>query len=99
MPLWSAQAIIAFFAVMAMLSGIWLLLNLRAIARTFRGTADLRPGPGPRGPSRKAVWTAFILFNLGWIVSIAIWIWAMDEEAPGTIEGDGIAQAAIVSFA
>lgn len=95
MPLWSVQIIVAFFAVMSLLSGIWLLLNLRAVARTFRGTADLEPGPGPRGPSRGAVWTAFILFNIGWIASIAIWIWARDDDAPQAIENDHIAQAAV----
>ena len=97
MPLWSAQAIIAFFAVMSLLSGIWLLLNLRAVARTFRGTADLEPGPGPRGPSRRAVWTAFFLFHIGWIASIAVWVWARDDDAPQVIETANVVNAILAA--
>ncbi|GEM_PF-554689 len=95
MPLWSVQAIIAIFAIVAMASGVWLLLNLRALARIFRGTADLQPGPGPRGPSRKAVWTALVLFNLGWIASIAFWTWARDSDAAQAVEIDSVAQAPV----
>ncbi|WP_338241739.1 hypothetical protein [Aurantiacibacter hainanensis] len=97
MPLWSAQAIIAFSAVMSLLSGVWLLLNLRAVARTFRGTADLEPGPGPRGPSRGAVWTAFFLFNIGWIASIAVWVWARDDDAPQVIETAYVVNAVLAA--
>lgn len=88
MPLWFFPALIAFFAVISLTSGIWLLLHLRDLARLFRGD---RPGEMVRGPGRKratpaAVWTALIIFNVGWIACIVIWIAALSGEANALVD-------------
>ncbi len=88
MPLWFFPALLALCAVTALLSGIWLLLHLQAIATMFRGHADVVPAPSKPRTSRTAVWIAFALFNLGWIGSVAIWTFAMTGEANEVVEQD-----------
>lgn len=88
MPLWFFPALLALCAVVALLSGIWLLLHLQAIAAMVRGHANVVPAPSKPRASRKAVWIAFALFNLGWIGSVAIWTFALTGGANEVIEQD-----------
>lgn len=88
MPLWFFPAMLALCAVVALVSGLWLLLHLQAIATMVRGRADVVPGPSKPRASRAAVWLAFALFNLGWIASVAIWTFALTGEANEVVEQD-----------
>lgn len=83
MPLWFFPALIAVFAVISLVAGIWLLLHLRDVARVFRGEepGEIVRGPGPRRAKTSLVWTAIIIFNVGWITCVAIWIFVMGGEA------------------
>ena len=91
MPLWIFPALIALFAVISLVAGIWLLLHLRDVARVFRGD---RPGEMVRGPGRRrstpaAVWAALILFNAGWIACIIIWVFVLSGEANTVVSAKG----------
>lgn len=91
MPLWIFPALIALFAVISLVAGIWLLLHLRDVARVFRGD---RPGEMVRGPGRRratpaAVWAALILFNTGWIACIIIWVFVLSGEANTVVSAKG----------
>ena len=86
MPMWFFPALLALCAVMALVSGLWLLLHLQAVATMFRGHGDIVPAPGKPRASRRAVLTAFALFNLGWIASVAIWTFALTGEANEAVE-------------
>jgi hypothetical protein len=88
MPLWFFPALLGLCAVLALLSGLWLLLHLQAVATMVRGHADVVPAPSKPRASRGAVWTAFALFNLGWIASVAIWTFALTGEANEVVEQD-----------
>lgn len=83
MPLWFLPALLALFAVVSMVAGIWLLLHLRDVARVFRGDGEgeMVRGPGRRRASPGAVWTALLVFNIGWIACILIWIFVMGGDA------------------
>lgn len=91
MPLWFFPALIAFFAVVSLAAGIWLLLHLRDVARIFRGEkpGQMVRGPGPRKATPAAVWTAVAIFNGGWIVSIIIWFLVLSGEANTFINAKG----------
>lgn len=78
MPLWIPQAILALSIIITMATGVWLMLNARAVARLFRSTGFIVPGPGPRLAGRPAVIAALVMFNLGWIASVGIWSWAIN---------------------
>ena len=83
MPLWFLPALMAFFAVVSLAAGMWLLLHLPDVARLFRGE---KPGQMVRGPGRRratpaAVWTALAIFNLGWIACVVIWVFVLEGEA------------------
>ena len=91
MPLWFLPALIALFAVVSLVAGIWLLLHLRDVARVFRGD---RPGEMVRGPGRRratpaAVWTALLIFNSGWIACIIIWVFVLSGEANMAVNAKG----------
>lgn len=83
MPLWFFSALMAMLAVLSLASGVWLLLHLYDVARVFRGDqpGEIVRGPGLRQASKSAVWTALVLFNLGWIACIAIWIFVIGGDA------------------
>ena len=71
MPL-ATFPILLTLAVLATLgSMIYLLINARSAAELFRKT-ELVPGPGRARTSRRAVITALVVFNLGWLCSIGI---------------------------
>ena len=80
MPLWLVQTSLAVAILVTAASGVWLMINARAVARLFRGTGEIDPGPGPRRASRGTVWAVIVAFNLGWIASVSIWSWAMDSD-------------------
>ena len=86
MPLWFFPALLALCAVVALLSGLWLLFHLQAVATMFRGRGDVVPAPCKPRASRSAVWLAFALFNVGWIASVAIWTFALGGEANEAVE-------------
>ena len=81
MPLWIAQVLLAIAILLTAIAAIWLLINLRAVARLFRNTGEIEPGPGPRRASKRTTLIMLVAFNLGWIASLAIWSWAMTDEA------------------
>jgi hypothetical protein len=83
MPLWFLPAMIAFFAVLSLATGIWLLLHLRDVARVFRGKkpGKMIRGPGPQTATPAAVWTALLIFNACWIICVIIWIFVIGGEA------------------
>ena len=86
MPLWVPQVMLALAIVLTAAAGVWLMINLRAVARLFRGAGEITPGPGPRMASKSTTVLMLVLFNLGWIGSIAIWSWAMSGEANEVVE-------------
>ena len=88
MPLWVPQVLLGLAIAVTAASGIWLLINLRSVAGLFRSSGEITPGPGPRMASRARVITMLILFNLGWIASVAIWTWAMSEDASDVVVSD-----------
>lgn len=81
MPLWVPQVLLALAILLTAASGTWLLINLRSVARLFRSTGEIVPGPGRRLASKGTVVAMLIAFNVGWIGSIAIWSWVMTGEA------------------
>lgn len=91
MPLWFLPALIALFAILSLVAGLWLLLHLRDVARVFRGN---RPGEMVRGPGRRratptAVWVALVVFNAGWIACIVIWVFVLSGEANSVVVSRG----------
>lgn len=88
MPLWFLPALIAFFAVISLATGIWLLLHLRDVARVFRGDrpGEMVRGPGPRRAAPAAVWTALLIFNACWITCIVIWIFVIGGDANAVVD-------------
>lgn len=88
MPLWVPQILLALTILITAGTGIWLLINLRSVARLFRSTGEIEPGPGPRPASRSTVLAMLVAFNIGWIGSIAVWSWAMTDDATETIVSD-----------
>lgn len=81
MPITAFAVLLVICAVASLIAAIWLLLHLPALAHLFRGTADVVPGRRPPNASRAAVWTALIIFNVGWIASILIWVFVMSGAA------------------
>lgn len=81
MPMWFFPALLALSAVVALGAGLWLLLHAQAVAVVFRRKGDVVPAPRKPHASRGAVWLALILFNSGWIASIAIWTLAISGGA------------------
>ncbi len=71
------------FTLISLISMIYLMIHARDLARVFRGKrSDIVTGPGVRQVSRKAIWTALILFNIGWIAAIATWSWGYNATDP-----------------
>ena len=79
MPLWFFPALLGTLAVIALVSGVWLLLHLTDIARIFRGDGEgeLVPGRAKRRAARRTVWLMLILFNAGWIACLLVWMFAI----------------------
>lgn len=81
MPLWLYAALYAVAVVATMISGIWLLLHLTALARTFAGRADIVPSPKPPRASRRTVRLVLSTFCGGLLVSVAMQVLAMTGAA------------------
>jgi hypothetical protein len=77
MPLWIFTAVYGLAIVVTLAAGIWLLLHLTAVARTFAGKADIVPSPKPPRASRRAVRWAFAAFGAGLALTMTIQILAM----------------------
>ena len=86
MPIWFFPALLALCAVIALAAGIWLLLHLQALATLVRGHADVVPAPTQPRASRRSVWLALAIFNLGWLACVAIWTFAISGEANDAVE-------------
>lgn len=88
MPLWVPQTMLALTIIVTAVTGVWLLINLRAVARLFRRSGVIQPGPGPRLASKRTTAMMLVLFNLAWIGSIAVWSWVMTGEANEVVEAE-----------
>ena len=56
------------------------------VSRLFRATSPGdRERPGPRRATPAAVVAVLILFNAGWIVSIALWLFVMSGDANSVV--------------
>jgi len=88
MPLWVPQVLLALIVAVTAVTAIWLLLNLHAVAWLFRRSGVVEPGPGPRRASRRLTVIMLILFNIGWISSIAVWSWVITGEANEMVDAD-----------
>ncbi len=85
MPLIIPQMLLALAVIATFAAGIWLMINARSVARVFRGNL-IDPGPGPRLASRRTVLAIITAFVLGFLASIAIWSWAMTDEAADAVQ-------------
>ncbi len=83
MPLWFFPALLAFFAIVSLTAGIWLMLHLPDVARIFAGkrAGGIRSGPARRHASRFAVWLGILLFNGGWVACLLIWLFVIGGDA------------------
>jgi hypothetical protein len=91
MSLWTANLIFAAFIIAALGSGIWLLLNLDALARLFAGRGDEGEiVPAPRRPpvSRAQTWLMLAIFNTAWIACILIWIYVISGDANALVDAE-----------
>lgn len=88
MPIWFFPALLALSAVVSIAAGIWLLLHAQAVAVLFRRHGDMVPAPRKPRASRGSVLLALLLFNLGWIASVAIWSFVISGEANDVVEQD-----------
>ena len=77
MPLWIYSIVYAVAIVATMTSGIWLLLHLTAVARTFAGTADIVPSPKPARASSRSVRRVLAAFGAGLLLTLTMQILAM----------------------
>ena len=85
MPLWVFPAVYADAIIVTMVAGIWLLLHLTALARTFAGTADIVPSPKRARASRRSVRLVLATFAGGFLLSLAMQILAMTGAANALI--------------
>jgi hypothetical protein len=76
MPLWIFATVYGVAIVVALGTGIWLLLHLTAVARTFAGKADIVPSPKPARASRRSVRRVLAAFAAGVTVAMAIQVLA-----------------------
>lgn len=77
MPLWLFPALFAVTVIATLVAGIWLLLHLTALARTFAGNADVVPSPKRPRASRRAVRLALTVFIVGTIATLTLQILAI----------------------
>ncbi|HZF46083.1 MAG TPA: hypothetical protein VEZ26_07090 [Sphingomonadaceae bacterium] len=93
MPLYVPQIMLALAIVLTAGTGVWLLINARAVARLFRHSDIIEPGPrlGRQSPPppRGVVLAMLMAFNVGWLGSVAIWSWAMTDEAVEVVDAAG----------
>lgn len=91
MSLWFFPALLGLFAIISLISGIWLLLHLPDVARVFRGKQDgeLVPGRAKRRASSAAVWRRILLFNAGWLACLVIWVLVIGGDANQVVVSTG----------
>ena len=77
MPLWMFTAVYGLAIVVTLAAGIWLLLHLTAVARTFAGTADIVPSPKPARASSRSVRRVLAAFGAGLLLTLTMQILAM----------------------
>lgn len=90
MPIWFFPALLALSAVVALGTGVWLLIHAQAVATLFRRHGDVVPAPRKPRASKGAVLLALILFNAGWIASVAIWSFAISGEANEVVDQERV---------
>lgn len=93
MLLYVPQIMLALAILLTAGTGVWLLINARSVARLFRHSDIIDPGPrlgrqSPR-PPRGVVLAMLAAFNVGWLGSVAIWSWAMTDEAVQVVDAAG----------
>jgi len=73
MPLIYMQAGIFLIGVVTLVSGAWLLIHARDVARLFRREPDVAVGPGRKQASKATTWAMLAVFNAGWIFALIFW--------------------------
>ena len=63
MHTWTFPGLLAVLILACLLSGIWLVLHLTALASRFRGKADVVPSPRPPRASRLATLAVLGVFS------------------------------------
>lgn len=72
MPVWIVPFALSICAVASLVAGIWLILHLPAVVRTFGAHFDVvRPRGSRRVPPRRVL-LMLAIFNLGWIAAVLI---------------------------
>lgn len=72
MPFWFFPAVLAMAIVVTLVSGIWLMVHLRALASLFAGHGDIVPAPSARRASKRKVWFALAAFTSGLLLTLTI---------------------------
>ncbi|MCL6250122.1 hypothetical protein M3P36_03550 [Altererythrobacter sp. KTW20L] len=92
MPLWFPLSILLLTTLVALASAGWLLLHAQDVARAFRTSTELEPGPDPRRASRRAsrstVIAMLVVFNLAWIAATGIWVYSLTDDAQTVIDAE-----------
>ena len=93
-------ALLALSILVSIAAMMWLIVHARGLVRLFaRPQNELETGAARTGqPTRRAVWTAFVLFNLGWIgavVILTLGIVKANEGPPAGTRVDGIAPRSV----
>lgn len=89
MPLYVSQIVLAAAILLTSGTGVWLLINARAVARLFRRTDIIEPGPalGRQAPPPRGVVLAMLAgFAIGCIGTITVWSWALTDEAVEVVD-------------
>ncbi len=90
MPLVVVQIMLALAILLTAASGLWLMINARSLARVFRKSDVIEPGPSTgrhaRVQPKGRVLAVLVAFNLGWIGAVVIWSWAITQEASEVVE-------------
>lgn len=71
----------ALAVIVTLVSGVWLVIHLTAVARFFSGKADIIPSPKRPAAPRSRVMIVLALFLLGLAATIGLQILAMTSDA------------------
>ena len=77
MSLWIFTAVYGLAILVALAAGIWLLLHLTAVARTFAGKVDIVPSPKPPRASQRTVRRVLAAFGAGLGLTMTLQILAL----------------------
>jgi hypothetical protein len=88
MPLWSINLLLAICAVGALIAGIWLVVHFNAVAALVAGKGDMVASGVPPRVSRRKTILMLIVFNLGWMAAIGIWIFVITGAANQVVDAN-----------